>query len=220
MTAITISREFGSEGTRIATQVAQALGYHVADKAIMERILRQYGLNLFVDDVDGALPGFWIFFDQQLQETTEMLDQALKALAQHGNVVIIGRGGYAALRGLADVLNIRIQAPRALRVQRVAEREGISTREAEARVAEGDRARTGFLERAYKMRADDPKAFDLVVDTGNLSPAEATRVIVEATNGISQRAPDDRPRASGFEVSKTLARVVSDALGCGAEYHP
>lgn len=218
MTAITISREFGSEGTYVATQVAQALGYHVADKAIIERILRQYGLNQFVDDIDGALPGFWILFDQELQVATDMLDQTLKALAQHGNVLIIGRGGYAALRGLSDVLNVHIQAPRPLRVQRIAEREGISTREAEARVSERDRARAGFIERAYKVRADDPKSFDLVLDTGNLSPDEATRVIVEAARGISARAPDDRPRTGGVEVSKTLARLVCEALDCEGQH--
>jgi len=218
MTAITISREFGSEGTHIASQVAQVLGYHVADKALMERILRQYGLNLFVDDVDGALPGFWIFFDQQLQVATEMLEQALKALARHGNVVIIGRGGYAALRGLTDVLNVRIQAPRPLRIQRVAERENIGVREAEARVAEGDRARVGFIERAYRVRADDPRAFDLVVDTGNLSPDQATRLIVEAVRAISEHTPDERPTTAGLQVSKTLANVVCDALGCESQH--
>jgi cytidylate kinase len=219
MTAITISREIGSEGTHIATQAARTLGYHIADKDVMERVLRQYGLNQFVEDVDGALPAFWVYFDQELMVTTGMLDQTIKALAQHGNVIIIGRGGYAALRGLADVLHVRIQAPRPIRVRRVIERQGMSLREAEARVTEGDRVRTGFIERAYHVRSDDVRAFDLVINTGKIGPDLAAGLIVEAVQALGQQTPSDVPTAAGIKVNSTLAHVVSEALGCEVESH-
>ena len=57
MSVITISREFGSEGDTIAEKVAQALGYHLVDKAVIGSLLSQYGLVEFEKDYD-VLPGF------------------------------------------------------------------------------------------------------------------------------------------------------------------
>ena len=43
MSVITISREFGSEGDRIAQKVAQTLDYHFVDQKFIGTILGQYG---------------------------------------------------------------------------------------------------------------------------------------------------------------------------------
>ena len=40
-------------------------------------------------------------------------------MARHGNVVILGRSGYAILAGLADVLHVRLQAPLEDRIELV-----------------------------------------------------------------------------------------------------
>jgi cytidylate kinase len=154
MTVITISRQFGSNGSMIATRVAEAMGFHLADKHTMENILRQYGMVQFERVFDEA-PSFWDLFDEQYIFTADMLDRAIKALAQHGNIVIVGRGSYAPLQGVADVLNVRIQAPLAMRIQRISERQGISPLDAESQVREEDKVRQGFIEKAYKVRSDD-----------------------------------------------------------------
>ena len=49
MTTITISREFGSEGVKIAQQVAKTLDYSLVDKRILEGVFRRYGLTKFGD---------------------------------------------------------------------------------------------------------------------------------------------------------------------------
>jgi cytidylate kinase len=213
MTVITISKQLGSDGTRVASQVAQALGYHVADKDIMESVLRQYGLVEF-EELDEPPPSFWLLFDWDLVLAADMLDRTIKALAHHGNIVIIGRGGYASLRGLTDVLNVRIQAPRSLRIQRVVEQRGISLVEADARVTREDRVQAGFIEKAHHVQSDDVSVFDMVLDTGNITPDLATDLIVEAAQAIAQRPPGDAPTAVKLEVSHTLSRVVCDVLGC------
>lgn len=213
MSVVTISREFGTEGGRIATEAAQALGYHVADKDVMERILRQYGLT-HLEEVDGGVASFWIYFDEQLQLTAEMLEQTIRALAQHGDVVIIGRGSYAVLRGLADVLNVRIQAPRAMRVQRVMAQYQLDQAEAETRVTHVDRERVSFIERVHHVRGEDARAFDLVMNLGNIAPDLATRLIIDAARAMNERPRGDAPQAADFDVSSILADAVGDVLGC------
>ena len=213
MAVVTISREFGTEGGRIATEAAQALGYHVADKDVVERILRQYGL-LHFEEVEGAVRSFWIYFDEQLRLTAEMLEQTIRALAQHGDVFIIGRGSYAVLHGLADVLNVRIQAPRAMRVQRVMAQYQLNLAEAETRVTQVDRERVTFIERVHHVRGEDARAFDLVINLGNIAPDFATRLIIDAARAMNERPRGDAPRAADFDVSNTLADAVGDVLGC------
>ena len=64
MAVITISREFGSEGTAIAEKAAQALGYHLADKNSIEKILSEYGLMEF-DRMYDSIPGFFRFYNEE-----------------------------------------------------------------------------------------------------------------------------------------------------------
>ena len=118
MTIITLSRELGSNGTLAAQQVAETLGYYFVDKSTFERILQQYGLIEFDHLYDSPL-GFWGRFDSTNLQIISMLNKTIFGIARLGDVVILGRGGYAALRDYADVLHVRIQAPFLLRVQRV-----------------------------------------------------------------------------------------------------
>ncbi|HMQ52914.1 MAG TPA: cytidylate kinase-like family protein [Anaerolineae bacterium] len=211
MTVITISRQVGSEGMAIARQVARTLGYHVAGEEVMEWALRQYGLIQFKEVFERA-PSFWDLFDEQFVLTADMLDRVIKALARHGDIVIIGRGSYAPLQGLADVVNARIQAPRPVRVQRMMARLGIDQVEAEARVAEEDRVHAGFIEKAYKVRSDDATPFDLVIDTGHMSPDFASGLIVKAVRARLEQAPGAAPTAAAFEVDGVLTGVINEAL--------
>ena len=133
MRVITISREFGSGGSLLAEKVASALGYHLVDKTFISEVLRQYGLAEFDIEYEKQ-PGFWEGFDTERYERRDlmvrMLNQVVRAVARHGNVVILGRSGYAILAGLADVLHVRLQAPFDDRVATVGAAKGISPADA------------------------------------------------------------------------------------------
>jgi cytidylate kinase len=218
MSVITISREFGSGGAAIAEQTAQALGYHCAGQELIGKVLAQYGVVEFDQEYDATL-SFWERFDARRAERREvmqdMLHRVVLALAQHGNVVIVGRGSFAALAGYADVLNVRIQAPLAQRSQRVLAQQGLATvEEADAVVQETDKVRAAFIESLYGVRWDDARAFDLVIDTGKVDPELASAWLVEAVQALRQRPLGDQPTAAAIQVDSILASVVSDQLNC------
>ena len=85
------------------------LNYHYADKDTIFKIFKQYGFAP-LEKVYEAPTSFWDNFDSLRLKTLENLNQVMEALAAHGHTVIVGRGGFAVLDGLADVLNVRIQA--------------------------------------------------------------------------------------------------------------
>ena len=215
MSVITISREFGSEGDTIAQEAAQDLGFHFVDKKFIGHILGEYGFVEFDKEYD-TLPGFWERFDaqrgKQREEIIKMLNQVVQATAHHGNVVILGRSGFEVLSGFADVLHVRIQAPLAVRIGRVMEKQNLSFEQAEAVVKEKDRVRLAFVEEFYKVPWDSMNAFDLVVSTDKISPEMAATWVVQA---MQTYLPEDvKPLTASIKIDRIIADAVSEALAC------
>jgi cytidylate kinase len=212
MAVITISREFGSEGLKIGQQVAQQLGYHLVDKRTIEAVLEQYGFVQF-DELYKSTPGFWARTDRTNLLLISMLNKILQAFARHGQVVLLGRGGYIALSGYADVVNVRIQAPFSVRVQRVMERENLSNlHQAEELVKENDRVRSAFIQAFYGVRWDTVSDFNLVIDTSLVPPDVAVRWLVETIQALEPQKFEKAVTTQTIEVDPVLAEAVSAVL--------
>lgn len=223
MAVITISREFGSEGSAIAEKAAKALGYHLADKNSIEKILSEYGLMEF-DRMYDSIPGFWDRFDAHKMERRailiDMLNKTIVALAGHGNMIIVGRGGFAVLSDLADVLHVRIQAPMHLRTHRVMELPDIAEpSRAEIVVQENDRLQKGFVESIYGVHWDSVKNFDLVIDTGKITMDSAVAWIVEAAKSLKVPTMGGVRTVASLKLDKILAATVNEFFKCD-KVHP
>jgi len=213
MPVITISRQLGSEGTDVARQVAASLSYEFVDKEITDAVFRQYGLTRF-DELYSSVPSFLDLLNGDNLLLVAMANEIIEAVAQRGNVVILGRAGFAVLAGLADVLHVRVQAPFAERVQRVMEREGLADLDvATERVTQDDEVHDKYIHRFYNKQWDDPANFDLVLDTGSLSAEAAVQQIVEAARSLGQKAPSPDARSpQSLQVDPVLADAVAQAI--------
>jgi len=217
MSVITISREFGSEGDAIAQQVAQTLSYHFVDQKFIGIILSQYGYVEF-DKEYATLPTFWERFDAQREQQRDvmvnMLNRVIQAVAHHGNVVILGRSGFEVLGGFADVLHVRLQAPFSVRVGRVMAQQKISFEQAESVVKNSDKVRMAFVEEFYKVPWGAIHAFDLVINTGKISPDLAISWVTDIAKASMTSLEIDKPTTASIEVDRILADAVSDVLKC------
>lgn len=218
MTVLTISRESGSDGRHIAQVVAQALGYHFIDKRTIESILIQYGFVEFDKEYEAA-PGFWDRLDPRKTELIAMLNRVLRGLARHGQVVILGRGSFAVLNDLADVLNVRIKAPLPLRVKRVMQQRGIFNQDqAQAVVTDSDRVRTAFIETFYGAHPDSTSLFDLVIDTGKVAPDLAAEWLIAAMKALPGKLTGLEPGTRTLEADSVLAVAIAATLKCEAAH--
>lgn len=220
MTVITISREFGSGGDMLAERVAATLGYHLVDKAFISAVLCQYGLTEFELEYEKA-PGFWESFDLEKTDRRElmvrMLNQVVRAVARHGNVVILGRSGYAILPGLADVLHVRLQAPVEYRISKVMAERKIDLSEATALVREKDRIRTAFVESFYRASWQAPHAFDIVINTAVVPLDLATAWVVESAK-LRGGEHGDKPTSKGIDVDPVMMLTIDEKLKCANEH--
>lgn len=110
----------------------------------------------------------------------------IEALAEGGNVVVLGRGSPVILRDRPGALHVLAMAPSNLRVQRVALREEISAEEAKRRAHEVDRGRAAFHRKFFKVEADDPSLFDLVIHTRRLSFEAGAELVVLAARALEE----------------------------------
>ena len=108
----------------------------------------------------------------------ETMTILIRELAARGEVVILGRGSQMLLTDMPLALHVLCVAPRKLRANRLAERDEIGMEAAMRRTAESDRARCAFYKKFWHVEVEDPKLYDLTIDTGRLSYEIATQLIV------------------------------------------
>ena len=212
MAIITVSREFGSDGTLISQQVAQSLNYLLVDKEVVEKVLRQYGMVHFSKLYDSE-HSIWERYDLEKSELILMLNDTIRAFAQIGNSVILGRGGFAVLSEYHNVLNVCIRAPLEQRVSSLMKCMPISDhRAAENLVVKNDNIRKSFLQTFYNVRHDETSYYNLVIDSSQIPAELATRWIVEAAEMIDQRELSLEQSTQGIDVDPVLARTVADII--------
>ena len=212
MAVITISRQAGSNGARIARGVAKELGWEFAEKATINRVIRQYGF-VRLNDIYSEIPTLGDLFDDNAALTVEMMNETIAAIAARGNVVILGRGASAVLKGVGDVLNVFVQAPVETRVARIAKRDDTSEESAAARVKRDDKLRRKFMKRYYSTKWSSPENYDLVVDTGDLTDDQAIEQILAALHALPARAEGE---AEALEVHPVLAETIDEVMGVKA----
>jgi cytidylate kinase len=209
VTVITVFRQAGCEGRYVAQNVAKALNYVWTDYRLAERILLQQGIADPARYYD-AVPDFWDRFTRRGMErdhTISMLRSLMLATAHQGNVVMLGRGCFASLQGLSDVLNVRVKAALPVRIDRVMRDQRISYDEAKEFVAERDALVADLVKTAYGVSADDHELFDLVIDTGKVDRDAVVRFIVEAARTLP--SDGDGPTAATLQVDAVMAKAVA-----------
>jgi cytidylate kinase len=118
----------------------------------------------------------------------QTMTDIIRELAARGDVVILGRGSQMLLTDTPRTLHVLCVAPRRLRANRVAERDETGMDEAMRRTQESDRARCAFYKKFWRVEVEDPKLYDLTVDTSRLSYEIATEVVVAAARAKSKIA--------------------------------
>ncbi len=210
MAVITISRQLGSHGARIAQELALQLGYDFVDKSTINKVIRQYGLTR-LDRIYDHKPKIWELFNDDSATTVQMMNDTIAAFAARGNVVILGRGGFRVLQGLADVVNVFIKAPEAVRAKRVAKRNGIAPGEAADLIRADDEIRSRFVRLFYGAGWADEAAFDVVIDTETTNDPAAIAQIAAAVAALPAGTEGGRSAAT-LEIDPVLARTAATVL--------
>ncbi|MFN8455486.1 MAG: cytidylate kinase-like family protein [Anaerolineae bacterium] len=113
-------------------------------------------------------------------QSVAFVQSTIQAAYQRGNMVIVGRGGQAILKGKPDVLHVRIEAPLDVRNHRVHEQEKVSLAAAQDIVIKHDRVAADYLKRFHDVDWADSRLYDLVINTDKLGVEGTVSLIAQA----------------------------------------
>jgi len=210
MSVITISRQSGSEGDKVAHLLCERLGYAYFNKYLMVKLAQEMGWNsekVFDESedqhhaaslLDKILGSFTLPFSltggyqsplpsESLESLkVRQVEQLIISAYEHGNVIIVGRGGQVVLEGKPDVLHVRVVAPLEKRIQTWMAREDLSYEAARKRVHERDKAHIDFVETFFDSDLNDCSLYDLVVNTNRYPPERAVDLILLALKSLEE----------------------------------
>jgi cytidylate kinase len=191
---LTVSREHGSNGGAIAARLAEHFGCTLLRRDALDRLATSaYASRLLqsLDEDSRSRMGAW--FDSVMGgvhadsiTAVRALFTTLFALARLGGVVVVGRGASFVL-GLERGFHVRIIAQREHRIRTIAERRGVSLREAAREIANRDHDRAEFVRRLFHRSVDDPLAYDATVNSTGASPEAITEWLAAAAQQKFER---------------------------------
>ena len=185
---ITISRTHGAGGDEIAAEIGRILDWQVYDRELVEYIAETANVRQrVVESLDERRQSEienWMqtLLSHQMLGTDKYLKHlisVLLAIAEHGRAVIIGRGSNFVLAS-GKGLRVLITAPLEWRAEQLAQKRKISIKEAKKNIRKVDDERLAYIRRYFRRDANDPTAYDLVLNVMNMSKGCAARIIISA----------------------------------------
>jgi len=185
---ITISREYGAGGARIAAKICERLGtnWQVWDKEIIDAVAESAQTrSQMVESLDEHAMS-WLeelcrtILNSHVIETRTYcrhLAQVVLALAHQGNKIIIGRGANFLL---PQALNIRLRAGLDFRIRNIMESEHLTREEAERKIRHIDRERMEFTRQVFSRDIDDVAGYDMIIRTDSLGLDPTVSAIIAA----------------------------------------
>lgn len=205
MAIVTISRELGAEGTRIAETVAQALGAPCVDKQVLADLARKAGLsvelvihpeerlrarpNLVSEEMKALFAKSQSRGAADLSRDVQQMTAAFRLLAKRENVVFVGRGGQIALRDHPKALHVHLYAPVEVRAQRIQARRSLPTLDAALQIVqEADEQRRQWYRQLFQGTDwKKPYLYHLMIDTHRLAADRVVALLVQViqTDGVA-----------------------------------
>jgi cytidylate kinase len=162
----TISRQYGSGGSKLAIKLAELSGYQLIWREVINQAAIKIGspeMALAVIDELGLLgicPD-----DETCTKFREAISQVVIEIAEKGNVVIVGRASQLILKGLPNCFHLKIIASLETRIKNIQLSKNVNEKAAKAQIEESDRNRQTFIKKFYQEDWNNPALYDLTINT-------------------------------------------------------
>jgi cytidylate kinase len=204
--AITIEREFGCGGSKVADLVASHLGWSLWDERLTQEIARltqsapqaveqrewrsdPVVYRVFKDFLRGAFEGglppthrLHLLDARRIALTSQTV---VKAAFSNGPSVIVGRGAQYFLHNRDDVFHAFLYAPRDHKIRRLIAG-GASEKKAIEQIDTTDQARAAFVRQYLGLKWPEPHLFHAMFNT-QAGEARAAAMLIQCvkqfTNG-------------------------------------
>ncbi len=196
-TIITIGRQFGSGGKNVGQKLAEALDIPIYDKEMLSRASKDSGICEEMFENNDEKPTHSFLYSMMTNNygggfitgtTSDMpMNQrvflaqfdAIKAIADEGPCVLVGRCADYALKDRDDVLTVFIHARMLARQKRVATYNHISEQEARDLCNKNDKSRASYYNYYTNKKWGQAISYNACLDTSMLGIDGTVDVILK-----------------------------------------
>jgi hypothetical protein len=186
---VTISRQLGAGGRRIAELMRERLGWPVYDREILEALAKRSGAHYRAqmfdaldetaqNEVEGILSTFLGRLDHH--KYLFLLPRVILTLAQN-DCIILGRAAHLFL---PDSLRVRIEGSLERRMENMIRFEEMSAQAAKKEIERSDKSRARFIRQVCSALPEkyrwhkSQRMYDLTINTDCFSAAEAAEIVL------------------------------------------
>ena len=193
---VAVSREFGCEALPLAQRLTEILNercrpsipWVAYDRQLLDKVAEELHLQRdILDSLDGKRrDAMSELFDNIINRkvadavVVRKLAEVIRSLAIHGHAIIVGRGSSLCTQDLRNGLHVRLVAPRAWRVSKIAADRGLPFKEAQRIVDEGERQRHNYIATFFVLDPENPFHHDLVIDNSRFNLAQLAEIVFTA----------------------------------------
>jgi cytidylate kinase len=204
---LTVNREFGSGGGRIAQTIAGWLGWKLLDRDIIDaiayaahvdsKVVRQYDehVDSWLRRINqqamrsAALAAGLELGEDSVFDAEEMVKISRKIIEEahaEGNCVIVGRGSQCVLQHKPDVYHVFVYAPYKERILRLRKRleQGANV---EQRIRTVDEERAKYLQQYFGKNWCNPHLYDLMISSSEDEDTTARTILSAMGGGLGSR---------------------------------
>ena len=184
---ITIGREFGSGGFAVAKELGKRLGIPVYDNELITKAAQDSGFSAEVFVQNDEKKRFFSFSAIFGGEEGYMSDsklfnmqcETIKAIAEQGSAVIVGRCSDYVLRDYDCTLDVFLTSPVEIRAERIIERFSVSLDDAMEMIEKKDKGRAEYYNYYTFGNWGVASTYDLCVDSSLLGIKGTADFIIE-----------------------------------------
>lgn len=166
MAIITIARQVAAHGDEIAQLLASKTGYKFIKRSDTEKRIIELGFpESKLPKYDERKPGFFASLAKDRDAYLNMTQYAILEAASQNNVIMIGRGAFAIVRGAENNVSFRLIADEATRLERLMSEFSWNEKQAKQRITESDANREGFHRNFYNIDVNSADNYDMVLNT-------------------------------------------------------
>ena len=198
MAIITISKEFGTESEKVASQAAQRLGYEYIGKQLIAEIARELRISkseaeVFRKTAQSRILRFVDRFtcsivqkvvdrehgcldDKNYYETTKKL---VENVYEAGDAIILGWGGQCILRGKPNTLHVRLVKDDEIKIKEVMQNKNLNHDAAMALIKKDEGDLREYIKHYFNEDCNAAHLYDLIIDMEKNSVEKAVDLICD-----------------------------------------
>jgi len=198
MAVITISKESGTDSEKVASLLAERLGWEYIGKHLVARIAAELRISeseveTFRKDAQSRLLRFVDRYtcsliqkvvdreygcldDKNYFDTTKKLvEDAYEA----DNAIILGWGGQCILQGKPGTIHVRLIKDREGKIKSIMKRFKLNRKAAEHYIEREENDSKSYIKHYFNQDWNDARLYDLVIDMGRSTVEETVEAIIE-----------------------------------------